>query len=253
MLPRTPSFRLDGKRAVVTGGSRGIGLGCAVALAEEGANVTIVARSKDQVFETVNKMKSEGFSVSGVPMDVTNIDSVNNLMNEFYDIDILVNSAGIARHTPTIDTTVADFDDVMSVNVRSAYFLAQSAAKKMIAKGVGGSIIQISSQMAHVGGIDRAVYCGTKHAIEGINKSMAMEFGPHKIRVNSICPTFVRTPFTESTFKDPEKVKWIEAKIKVGRVGEVEDIMGAVKFLASDVSAMVTGSSILIDGGWIAG
>jgi 2-deoxy-D-gluconate 3-dehydrogenase len=123
----------------------------------------------------------------------------------------------------------------------------------MISKGVGGSIIQISSQMAHVGGIDRAVYCGTKHAIEGINKSMAMEFGPHKIRVNSICPTFVRTPLTEATFKNPDKVKWIEAKIKVGRIGEVEDIMGAVKFLASDVSAMVTGSSILIDGGWTAG
>ena len=141
----------------------------------------------------------------------------------------------------------------MSVNVKSAYFLAQSAAKKMIAKGVGGSIIQISSQMAYVGGIDRAVYCGTKHAIEGINKSMAMEFGPHKIRINSICPTFIRTPFTESTFKDPDKVKWIESKIKLRRVGEVEDIMGAVKFLASDVSSMVTGSSILIDGGWTAG
>ena len=137
--------------------------------------------------------------------------------------------------------------------MKSAYFLAQSAAKKMIAKGVGGSIIQISSQMAHVGGIDRAVYCGTKHAIEGINKSMAMEFGPHKIRINSICPTFIRTPFTESTFKDPDKVNWIESKIKLRRVGEVEDIMGAVKFLASDVSAMVTGSSILIDGGWTAG
>ena len=107
--------------------------------------------------------------------------------------------------------------------------------------------------MAHVGGIDRAVYCGTKHAIEGINKSMAMEFGQLKIRVNYICPNFVRTPFTESTFKDPDIVKRIEAKIKLGRVGEVEDIMGAVKFLASDVSAMVTGSSILIDGGWTEG
>jgi 2-deoxy-D-gluconate 3-dehydrogenase len=253
LLPRTPSYRLDGKRAVVIGGSRGIGLGCAVALAEQGASVVIVARSKGQVFETVNEMKSEGFSVSGAPMDVSIIDNVKNLMGEYSDIDILVNSAGIARHTPTVDTTELDFDDVMSVNVRSAYFLAQSAAKQMISKGTGGSIIQISSQMAHVGGIDRAVYCGTKHAIEGINKSMAIEFGPHKIRVNSICPTFIRTPFTEPTFKDPEKVKWIESKIKVGRVGEVEDIMGAVKFLASDVSAMVTGSSILIDGGWTAG
>ena len=253
MLPKTPSSRLDGKCAIVTGGSRGIGLGCAVALAEQGAHVVIVARSNNQVFDTVNEMKSEGFSVSGVPMDISKIDNVKRLMNDFSEIDILVNSAGIARHTPTVETTEVDYDDVMAVNVKSAYFLAQSAAKKMIGKGVGGSIIQISSQMAHVGGIDRAVYCGTKHAIEGINKSMAMEFGPHKIRVNSICPTFIRTPFTEATFKDPEKVKWIESKIKMGRVGEVEDIMGAVKFLASDASAMVTGSSILIDGGWTAG
>ena len=253
MLPKTPSSRLDGKCAIVTGGSRGIGLGCAVALAEQGAHVVIVARSKNQVLDTVNEMKSEGFSVSGVSMDISKIDNVKRLMNDFSEIDILVNSAGIARHTPTVETTEVDYDDVMAVNVKSAYFLAQSAAKKMIEKGVGGSIIQISSQMAHVGGIDRAVYCGTKHAIEGINKSMAMEFGPHKIRVNSICPTFIRTPFTEATFKDPEKVKWIESKIKMGRVGEVEDIMGAVKFLASDASAMVTGSSILIDGGWTAG
>jgi len=253
MLPKTPSSRLDGKCAIVTGGSRGIGLGCAVALAEQGAHVVIVARSKNQVLDTVNEMKSEGFSVSGVPMDISKIDNVKRLMNDFSEIDILVNSAGIARHTPTVETTEVDYDDVMAVNVKSAYFLAQSAAKKMIEKGVGGSIIQISSQMAHVGGIDRAVYCGTKHAIEGINKSMAMEFGPHKIRVNSICPTFIRTPFTEATFKDPEKVKWIESKIKMGRVGEVEDIMGAVKFLASEASAMVTGSSILIDGGWTAG
>jgi len=253
MLPKTPSSRLDGKCAIVTGGSRGIGLGCAVALAEQGAHVVIVARSKNQVLDTVNEMKSEGFSVSGVPMDISKIDNVKRLMNDFSEIDILVNSAGIARHTPTVETTEVDYDDVMAVNVKSAYFLAQSAAKKMIEKGVGGSIIQISSQMAHVGGIDRAVYCGTKHAIEGINKSMAMEFGPHKIRVNSICPTFIRTPFTEATFKDPDKVKWIESKIKMGRVGEVEDIMGAVKFLASEASAMVTGSSILIDGGWTAG
>ena len=252
MLPKTPSSRLDGKCAIVTGGSRGIGLGCAVALAEQGAHVVIVARSKNQVLDTVNEMKSEGFSVSGVSMDISKIDNVKRLMNDFSEIDILVNSAGIARHTPTVETTEVDYDDVMAVNVKSAYFLAQFAAKKMIEKGVGGSIIQISSQMAHVGGIDRAVYCGTKHAIEGINKSMAMEFGPHKIRVNSICPTFIRTPFTEATFKDPEKVKWIESKIKMGRVGEVEDIMGAVKFLASDASAMVTGSSILIDGGWTA-
>jgi 2-deoxy-D-gluconate 3-dehydrogenase len=117
----------------------------------------------------------------------------------------------------------------------------------------GGSIIQISSQMGHVGGQDRAVYCGSKHAIEGFNKAMAIDLGPDKIRVNSVCPTFVRTPMTEPTFADPHKVAWILEKIKLGRVGEVEDIMGAVLFLATDASQLVTGTSILVDGGWTAG
>jgi len=122
----------------------------------------------------------------------------------------------------------------------------------MIADGRPGSIITISSQMAVVGGIDRAVYCGSKHAVEGFTKAMAIEFGPHGIRVNTICPTFVRTPLTEQTFARPERVRWIEEKIKLGRVGEVEDIMGAVNFLASDAAALITGTALLIDGGWTA-
>jgi 2-deoxy-D-gluconate 3-dehydrogenase len=140
----------------------------------------------------------------------------------------------------------------MSVNVRAAYFVAQAAATGMVERG-GGSIVQISSQMGHVGGPDRAVYAATKHAVEGMTKSMAIEWGPKGIRVNTICPTFIRTPLTEGTFADPERVAWIEQKIKLGRVGEVEDIMGAVVFLASDASSIVTGASILIDGGWTAG
>ena len=251
-LPKTPSFRLDGKNALVTGGSRGIGLGCSVALAEAGAHVVIAARSQAQVEEAAAAINDAGYKAQGVVLDVTDLDQVKALFAECGPFHVVVNSAGIAKHGSPYDTTVEDFDAVTSVNMRSAYFLAQEAALGMKAIG-GGSIIQISSQMGHVGGQDRAVYCGTKHAIEGFNKGMAIDFAPDKIRVNSICPTFIRTPLTEPTFADPAKVEWIKQKIKLGRIGEVEDIMGAVLFLASDASALITGTSILVDGGWTAG
>jgi NAD(P)-dependent dehydrogenase (short-subunit alcohol dehydrogenase family) len=161
-----------------------------------------------------------------------------------------VNSAGMARHGPALDTTPEDFDAVMAVNTRAAYFLAQEAAKGM--QETGGSIIQISSQMGHVGGIDRAVYCGSKHAVEGMTKAMAIEWGPRRIRVNTICPTFIRTPLTEPTFQDPEKRAGSKRRSS-SAAPAVEDIMGAVVFLASDASALVTGTSLLVDGGWTAG
>lgn len=185
-------------------------------------------------------------------LDVTDTRAVRDLFEE-QTFDIILNSAGLARHSAAVDTREDDFDAVMGINVRAAYFLAQQAAKSMISQGTGGSIIQISSQMAHVGGTDRAVYCGTKHAIEGINKAMAIEFGPAGIRVNSICPTFILTPLTQPTFDDPEKRAWIDSKIKLPRVGKIEDIMGAAVFLASDAAGMITGTSILVDGGWTAG
>ncbi|QXT39222.1 SDR family NAD(P)-dependent oxidoreductase [Gymnodinialimonas ceratoperidinii] len=249
-LPRTPSFSLAGKRAFVTGGSRGIGLGCAVALAEAGAHVVIAARGQDAVAEAVSLMSDAGFSAEGVALDITDLDAVRDAVAGIGRLDILCNSAGMARHGAATETTAEDFDAVNNVNVRAAYFLAQAAAKAMTE---GGSIIQVSSQMGHVGGIDRAVYCGTKHAVEGFTKAMAIEWGPKNIRVNTLCPTFIRTPLTAATFADPEKRAWIESKIKLPRVAEVEDIMGAVLFLASDASAMVTGTSILVDGGWTAG
>ena len=250
-LPRTPSFRLDGKRAFVPGGSRGIGLGCAVALAEAGAEVVIAARGSDTLERTVVAMRAAQLDANGVVVDVTELDAVAEVVADFGPFDILCNSAGLARHSKALETQVHDFDAVMDVNVKAAYFLAQQVAWGM--RGRGGSIIQISSQMGHVGGQERAVYCGTKHAIEGINKAMAIELGPENIRVNSICPTFIRTPLTEATFADPAKRAWIDDKIKLPRVGEISDIMGAVVFLASDASAMVTGTSILVDGGWTAG
>lgn len=250
-LPRTPSFRLEGKRAFVPGGSRGIGLGCAVALAEAGAEVVIAARSLDQVDASAAALRDAGFPATGVSLDVTDIAAVRAFYGDSDPFDILCNSAGLARHSSAVETTPEDFDAVMAINVRAAFFMAQQAARQMGARG-GGSIIQISSQMGHVGGQDRTVYCGTKHAIEGMNKAMAIELGPQNIRVNSICPTFIRTPLTEATFSDPAKRAWIDDNIKLPRVGEVEDIMGAVVYLASDASALVTGTSLLVDGGWTA-
>ena len=142
---------------------------------------------------------------------------------------------------------------MFAVNVRGAYFLTRSVARGLIAAGRPGSLINISSQMGHVGGIDRSVYAASKHAVEGFTKSMAIEWGPSGIRVNTICPTFIRTPLTEQTFADPKRVEWIADKIKLGRVGLVEDIMGAAVYLASDASALVTGSALMVDGGWTAG
>lgn len=248
-LPKTPSLRLDGRRALVTGGSRGIGLGCAVALAEAGAHVVVAARNTAEIVQAVTAMRDAGLHADGFALDVTDIDSVRGYFAGNGPFDIVVNSAGLARHSPSLTTKPEDFDAVTAVNFKAAYFLAQEAARGM---ANGGSIIQISSQMGHVGGLDRAVYCGTKHAIEGIDKAMAIEFGPDNVRINSVCPTFIKTPLTESTFADPEKRAWIDENIKLPRIGEVEDIMGAVLFLASDASAMVTGTSILVDGGWTA-
>jgi len=252
ILPTTPSFSLQGRRALVAGGSSGIGLGCAVALAEAGAHVIIMARRRDQLDEVAAAMTTAGQSVEVMVGDIADIDSMSAAIESLRPLEIFVNSAGLARHTAAIDTDAADFDAVMNVNLRGAYFAAQAVAKSMVTDGRKGSIITISSQMAVVGGIDRAVYCASKHAVEGFTKSMAIELGPHGIRVNTVCPTFIRTPLTEQTFSQPARVKWIEEKIKLGRVGEVEDIMGAVTFLASDAAALITGTALMIDGGWTA-
>lgn len=252
MLPRTPSFSLAGRRALVTGASSGIGLGCAVALAEAGAHVTLVARREAPLTAAVTAMQEAGLSVDAQIADIADTKRMAATIDDLGPLDVFVNSAGVARHSPAIETATDDFDAVMNVNLRGSYFASQAVAAGMIKGGRRGSIINISSQMAVVGGIDRAVYSASKHAVEGFTKSMAIEWGPHGIRVNTICPTFVRTPLTEPTFSRPERVKWIKEKIKLGRVGEVEDIMGAVQFLASDASTLITGSALMIDGGWTA-
>ena len=250
-LPKMPSMSLKGKTAIITGASSGIGQGAAAALAGAGASVICVARGKDRLVETEKALKENGWKVKSQVMDVNHHSEIQNIF-EKHKIDIVVNAAGQARHSPAIETKLEDYDAVMNVNLRSAYFISALAAKSMLDRNICGSIIHISSQMAHVGGIDRAVYSASKHAIEGMVKSMAIEWGPNGIRINSICPTFVRTPLTESTFQNPDRVNWIKSKIKLGRVAEVSDIMGAVLYLATDLSSMVTGTSILVDGGWTA-
>ena len=252
-LPQTPSFRLDGKRALVAGASSGIGLGCAVALAEAGAEVLLAARRAEPLDAAVQDMTGRGWTARAATLDITDHDATRALLDTEAPFDILVNSAGLARHSPATQTALDDYNAVTDLNVRAAYFLTAAVARRLIDAGRPGSLMNISSQMAHVGGIDRAVYCATKHAVEGFTKSMAIEWGPHGIRVNTVCPTFIRTPLTEQTFANPERVAWIKQKIKLGRVGEVSDIMGPVVFLASDASALVTGTSLLVDGGWTAG
>ena len=251
-LPQLPSSSLAGKRALVTGGSSGIGLACAAAMAQSGATVVVAARNQQKVEETVAAISAAGGDARAAALDVADIEATEAFVAESGPFDVLINSAGMARHGPALETTHDDFDAVVNLNLKGAYFLTRAVAKGLIESGRPGSLINISSQMAVVGGIDRAVYCATKHAVEGFTKAMAIEWGGHNIRINTICPTFIRTPLTESTFANPERVKWIEDKIKLGRVGEMTDIMGAAVYLASDASALVTGTALMIDGGWTA-
>ena len=249
-LPQTPSFDLTGKRALVTGASSGIGLACAAALAQAGAHVVCAARRADVLDDAVAALTAEGGSAEARVCDQADPEAITALFDVPYDV--VVNSAGLARHSPATETTLSDYDAVMNINMRGPYFLSTAAARALMAAGKPGSIIHISSQMGHVGGIDRAVYCASKHGLEGMIKAMAIEWGKAGIRINSLCPTFVRTPLTEPTFNNPERLAWIMDKIKLPRVAEVEDMMGAVLFLASDAAAMVTGTALKVDGGWTA-
>jgi NAD(P)-dependent dehydrogenase (short-subunit alcohol dehydrogenase family) len=251
-LPRTPSFNLNGKRALVTGASSGIGLACAVALAGHGAEVTLAARSEDKLRDIAGAMTAENWSARVLEMDVADTAATEAAVMENGPFDILVNSAGLARHGAALETTAPDYDAAADLNIKGAYFLTRAVAKGLHDAGRPGSLINISSQMAHVGGIDRAVYCATKHAVEGFTKAMAIEWGKAGIRVNTICPTFILTPLTQSTFDNPERRAWIMDKIKLPRVGETSDIMGAAAFLASDAAQMITGTALMIDGGWTA-
>ena len=248
--PKLPSFRLDGKRALVTGAGRGIGMGASIALAESGATVTLVSRTENELKNLTDHINSQGYKASYEVLDVNKEDEVSNFINNAEPFDVLINNAGTNRPAKLIDTRIEDFDYVMSLNVRSVISLTKLVVKKMLDNNLKGSIINVSSQMGHVGGPNRTTYCSTKFAIEGFTKSLAIELAPNGIRVNSICPTFIKTPMTEPFLKDEEFKKQVLSMIPLGRLGEISDLMGPFVFLASEASSLMTGSSVLVDGGW---
>jgi NAD(P)-dependent dehydrogenase (short-subunit alcohol dehydrogenase family) len=251
-LPHTPSLRLDGRRALVTGAGRGLGLAAAAALAQAGAHVFLAARTRTDIEAVAQAIAAEGGSAEALPLDVLDTGAVARAVAECEPFDVLVDSAGTNRPAAFTDVTEEDFDAVVDLNLRSTFFVAQAVARRMIAAKRPGSIIHISSQMGHVGGAHRTVYCASKHAIEGLTKAMAIDLAPHGIRVNSICPTFIETPMTKPFFESAEFRVQVLSKIKLGRIGTVEDIMGAVVLLAGNAASLTTGASLLIDGGWTA-
>ncbi len=248
-LPRTPSFRLDGRRAVVTGAGRGIGLAAAAALAEAGADVTLLARTGHEIEAAADAI---GPLARARVLDVADLAAVAAFFADEPPFHVLVNNAGTNRPKPMWEVTEADFDAVYDLNVKSAFFVAQACARGMIAGGIAGSLIHMGSQMGHVGGPARSLYCGSKWALEGMNKAFALDLAPHGIRSNTIAPTFIETPLTKPYFEDAAFKAHVLTKIKLGRIGRVEDLMGAVLFLACDASALVTGTSLVVDGGWTA-
>ena len=248
-LPVTPSFRLDGRRAIVTGAGRGLGLAAAAALADAGAEVTLVARTAAEIEAAAAQI---GNGAVAATLDVSDIAAVKAFFAARPAFHILVNNAGTNRPKPVWDVSEDDYDAVLDLNVKSAFFVVQACVKKMIAENITGSLIHISSQMGHVGGPNRSLYCASKWAVEGMNKAMALDLAAHGIRSNTIAPTFIETPLTKPYFEDAAFKASVLSKIKLGRLGKVEDLMGAILFLASDASALMTGTSMIIDGGWTA-
>jgi NAD(P)-dependent dehydrogenase (short-subunit alcohol dehydrogenase family) len=249
---KTPSFRLDGRRALVTGAGRGIGLAAATALAEAGAQVTLAARSKEEIEDAAQHIRDSGGQAEAMLLDVTDCAGTAAAIGKAEPFDILINNAGTNRPSPFVDVQIEDFDSVMALNVRAAFFTAQAVVRRIVEAGRSGSIINVSSQMGHVGGENRSVYCASKWAMEGFTRSMAIELGPHSIRCNTICPTFIETPMTKPFLESDAFRMSVLSKIKLGRLGTPEDLMGAIVFLASDASALMTGASLIIDGGWTA-
>jgi NAD(P)-dependent dehydrogenase (short-subunit alcohol dehydrogenase family) len=238
------SFRLDGRLALVTGAGRGIGRGCAAALAEAGADVVAVSR-------TAAELEDIALGVRPAACDVTDSGRLRELVAGLPRLDVLVVAAGTNIPEPLPAVIDDHLDAMLDLNVRATFVTLQAAARRMVAAGAG-SIVLVSSQMGHVGAARRSAYCATKHAVEGLAKAAAVELAPSGVRVNTVAPTFVETPLTAPFLADPAFRAEVEAQIPLGRIGRVEDVTGAVVYLASDASALVTGTSLRVDGGWTA-
>jgi NAD(P)-dependent dehydrogenase (short-subunit alcohol dehydrogenase family) len=249
-------FRLDGRVALVTGAGRGIGRSAALALAEAGAEVWLLARTASEIEQAAAEIRAAGGSARAAACDVTDAAAVNRVIAAVPVLDVLVNNAGMNMPQPFVEISEENFDRVLDLNVRAMFLVAQAAVKRMLAmpdrKARGGAIINITSQMGHVGAPTRTVYCLTKHAIEGFTKALAVELAPHNIRVNSIAPTFLDTPMTKPMFERADFSKWVLDRIPMGRLGQLDEVAAAVVFVASEAASLMTGTSLVIDGGWTA-
>lgn len=239
---------LAGRTALVTGAGRGIGRACALGLAAVGADVIAVARTQSDLDSLAAESAGR---VRGWAEDVTT-DEFFARVEALDALDVLVNNAGMNRPLPIEQVDVATLDQMLALNVRAVYRASQSAARVMLKAGRGGSIVHMTSQMGHVGAAKRTVYCMTKHAIEGLTKAMAVELAPRGVRVNSVAPTFIETDLTRPMFRDETFLRSVVDSIPMGRVGQPDDVVGAVLFLASPASGMITGDSLKVDGGWTA-
>jgi NAD(P)-dependent dehydrogenase (short-subunit alcohol dehydrogenase family) len=248
-LPQTPSFRLDGRRALVTGASSGIGEAAAIALAEAGADVLLAARRIEPMQATVAALQARGLKAAAIAMDVTDRAATRAAIAAHGPFSILVNNAGRNTRQPFLAITDDALDAMLDLNIRAAFTVAQAVAQGMVAAGQGGAIINVGSVNGHVARETLTAYTATKHAIEGLTKGMALELGAHGIRVNTLCPTWIATPLVRPMLDDPDLAAMMKARLPIGRVGEVEDLMGVIVFLASPAAAMVTGAPMLVDGG----
>lgn len=244
---------LEGKFAVVTGASRGIGRGVAIGLAQEGADVALIGRSRGELEEVAAAVVQRGRKAMLLTCDVTDSPALERAFSTLERVDILINNAGMNIPEPFLKVTPEHYDAIFNLNVRAAFFAAQLAAAKMMGQPVpGGVIVNMTSQMGHVGAVNRTVYCASKHALEGLTKALALELAPHQIRVVSVAPTFTETPMTVPFFRDPSFRQSVLESIPLGQTATIEDIVNAVLFVASPAARMITGASLLIDGGWTA-
>ena len=250
--PKTPSMRLDGLCAMVTGAGRGIGRAAALALAEAGADLVLISRTRADLDEVAARIGEIGGNARAIACDITAPGALDAALAGPGRIDILVNNAGTNVPEPFVEVTEAHYDKIMDLNVKALFMASQAAARRMIKAGHGGAIINMSSQMGHVGAPSRTVYCASKHAVEGLTKAMAVELAPHRIRVNSIGPTFILTPMTRPFFENRAFREDTLSRIPLGTLGRLEDVMGAVVFLASPAAALITGAALSVDGGWTA-
>jgi NAD(P)-dependent dehydrogenase (short-subunit alcohol dehydrogenase family) len=249
-------FRLDGRTALVTGAGRGIGRSAAIALAHAGADVWLMARTQGDLDSAVAEIKAGGGRAHALMCDVTDTAAVNRVVASLPALDVLVNNAGMNIPEPFVNVSEPNLDKVLDLNIRAMFITAQAAVKKMLESpdrsAQGGVVINITSQMGHVGAPTRTVYCLTKHAIEGFTKALAVELASNNIRVNSIAPTFLETPMTTPMFAKPKFAKWVMDRIPLGRLGQLDEVAAAVVFVASDAASLMTGTSLVIDGGWTA-